>query len=442
MSLFQSTVNRLSPIKSSFEIMVPVVVIEVEMDKAYHKIGHQAKLKGFRAGKIPRKVLERYYRPQAEREVIEAVISAGFRDACDKHDIFPVSTPKVEKCGDIKIGEPLTFTLEVEVKPEVEVKAWEKLEVKVPTYSFEDADIDKKIAEIQKSQASVVEVEDRDIIEDDDLVTCDFKATVKGELNGPLSKQDESIHVGNYGFFPTVEKELIGKKLNESFEVKEIIADNYPNEALRGVEADLTVTPKTIKVMNLPVIDDEFAKDVSDKFETLEELRAAIKEQFEKEKADREEHEKKNNAIDALIQANEFEVPNSLVDRQAQDMAMNYLSQMVQPKQFEKLWQMTGGKFIDDAKPRAKRLIQASMLCDVLAKDHNIVISDEDLEAELDREADRMKVSTSELKTHYKPEDIESMRYRLKSDKVVDMVIEKASLVPEEKSLLENAARN
>lgn len=437
MAEFKSSYKAISSILGEVEITAPGAFIAAEFNKAYQKLSQTVRLKGFRPGKAPRPVLERYYKHQVEHEVQEEVLSQGFQQASLKGDFFPVSRPTLK--GDAHHhpapGADYTFTLEFEVKPEVDVASWEDLPVKTTTYTLDDEAIEKRLTEMQTRQSSVVPVEDRDVVQQDDVVECKAEVTVEGARADNLSNEAAIYHVGGGSAFPAVEQALVGKKIGEDLTVSQVIPEDYANEALQGKEASFALKVSQIKVIQKPELDDEFAKDVDDKFETLADLKNDIREKMASEKDQKESEDKKNGAIDALIEANTIEVPPALIERQAQEMAASYLSRMVDPKQFRNIWDSVGQKFSEDSKPQAKKLLQASMLCEALAKAQGIEVVDADVDAEFEKEAKRLNTTPEKLRTRYKSDDIEGLKYRLRSDKVVDLVISKAKVTTEEKSL-------
>lgn len=437
MAEFKSSYKAISPILGEIEITAPGSFVASEFNKAYQKLAQTVKLKGFRPGKAPRPVLERHYKHQIEHEVQEACFNEGFQQSLQGGVFFPVSQPKLK--GDAhnhpKSGEDYNFVLEVEIKPEVEVKDWENLPVTSVTYKLDDEAVQKRLEEMQNRQSSIVPVENRDVVQQDDVVECQAEVTVDGARADNLSNEAAVYHVGGGSAFPAVEQALVGKKIGEELIVSQVIPEDYANNDLRGKEASFALKISQIKMIHKPALDDEFAKDVGDNFDTLDALKADIREKLAAEKEQRESEEKKNSAIDALIEANTIEVPPALVNRQAQEMAANYLSRMVDPKQFRNIWESVGKKFSEDSKPQAKKLLQASMLCEALAKSQGIEVVDADVDAEFEKEAKRLNTTSEKLRTRYREEDIDGMKYRLRSDKVVDLVISKAKVTVEEKSL-------
>jgi trigger factor len=242
----------------------------------------------------------------------------------------------------------------------------------------------------------------------------------------------QSIEVGSGKFFKEAEQALIQKKVGQKIDVKITVPDNFPEEDFRGKTALLSISIEGIKNRKRPALDDEFAKDVSDRFETLEDLKAAIVASLTEQKTQKEDLEKRNAAVLALIENNFFEVPKSLINRQAEFSASRVLGQMPK-KQAEQIWQKIGQQLIEEAKPQALKTVQASLLCEAIAKMQNIVISPEDIDAELEKEAQRMNITKQRLKSQYKADDFEQLRFRLSNEKALDVVLEHAFIKNVEK---------
>lgn len=260
-----------------------------------------------------------------------------------------------------------------------------------------------------------------------DLVECNYSGEVEGVNIKELSGMNQTIEIGSGRFFAAAEQALIGKKLSEKVNCVITLPDNFQVGSLRGKEASLLIVPSSIRVRKRPTLDDEFAKDVSDEFGSLEALRKAISENLNHNKEEREKEAKRAAALDALIENNPFDLPKSLIHRQAEQQAMRALSSL--PKeQAQTLWTQHGEAMTKEAEPQAIKTIRATFLCDAIAKDQNIDVSDEDVDAEIAKEASRMQVSPSKLKSYYKSEDIEALKRRLAAEKALNLVIEKAEI--------------
>lgn len=428
----KSEVKELSAVECELSVMIPNVAIQMEMDKAYQRLSQQVHIKGFRQGKAPRLILEQYYRGDVEKDVLNKLLKASYTDAINTHALDPIAEPNIEVITAFDPKSDFSYKATVEVKPQIEIKKWQGLTVEAPVFLITDALVNQELEALQERQSTILPVTDRTHIAQGDLVDCNYSGTVDGSHVKSLSKMGQSIEVGSGKFFKEAEQALIQKEVGEKVEVEITFPDNFPEEDFRNKTALLSISIEGIKTRKRPTLDDEFAKDVSDRFETLEDLKTAITASLTEQKVQKEEIEKRNAAVLALIENNAFEVPKSLVERQAEFSASRVLAQMPK-KQAEQIWQKIGQQLIEEAKPQALKTVQASLLCEAIAKMQNIVISPEDIDAELENEARRMNVTKQRLKSHYKADDFEQLRFRLSNEKALDIVLAHAEIKNVEK---------
>ncbi len=429
---YKSEVKELSAVECELSVMIPHSTIQLEMDKAYQRLAQQVRIKGFRQGKAPRHILEQYYRGDVEKDVLNKLLKTSYAYAINTHVLDPVAEPNIEVITPFDSKCDFSYKATVEVKPQIEVKKWQGLVVEAPIFLITDALVARELESLQERQSTILPITDRTHIAQGDLVDCNYSGTVDGSHVKSLSKMGQSIEVGSGKFFKEAEQALIQKEVGEKVEVEITFPDNFPEENFRNKTALLSIAIEGIKTRKKPALDDEFAKDVSDRFETLEDLKTAIIASLTTQKIQNEEIEKRNAAVLALLENNAFEVPKSLIERQAVFSASRVLAQMPK-KQAEQIWQKIGQQLIEEAKPQALKTVQASLLCEAIAKMQNIVVSPEDIEAELEKEAQSMNVTKQRLKSHYQADDFEQLRYRLSNEKALDVVLAHAQIKSVEK---------
>ena len=417
-------------------IIVPGTEVAKELDRAYKELGARVRMKGFRQGKIPRYVLEQYYKADTEQQVLERVVGAGFREAIKVHSIEPVANPEIKAATELLPGMDFTFSAKVEVKPAIEIKEYKGLKLVRTKYEVTDADVEKEITGLRERQAKVAPVEGRDTAQQGDIVETNWSGTVDGEHVKGLSGLSYAIEIGG-GVFPykDAEQALVGKKVGETFTVTVKIADDFRVESARGKDAVLTFNVLGLKSKTLPTLDDEFAKDVAEDVNTLAELRAKIKTELEKVAQRRTEGSQNDAAVDALIEKNPFTVPEALVDRTAENLVVERLQQLP-PQQAEMLWQSQSTRLKEDARPRALRQVRISLILEELLKKEGIEVTDADLEAHYEKIAADMGTSVKSVKQVYKKgRRSDELKAQLGAQRVLDKVIESASWTDQTKGV-------
>ena len=422
-----SEMKQLSSVERELSIVVPGAEVARELDRAYRELSQKVRIKGFRQGKVPRYVLEQYYKADTEQQVLERILGESFRAAVTQHALEPVANPQIQGAGELIAGMDFRYAAKVEVKPAIEIQQWKGLPLKKTRYEVTDADVARELEKLRERQAKVAPVEGREVVQQGDLVETNWSATVEGEPVKGLSGLSTIIAIGA-GSFPYKEAEqaLVGRAIGESVQADSRIPDDFRVEAARGKTAVFTLKILGLKHKTLPALDDEFAKDVSDEFETLAQLQEQVKGQLERLAEQKTSAETRDGAVAALIEKNPFELPNALIERQAEQIAAERLSRLPE-KQAEMIWQAQGARLKEDAKPLATRQVRASLLLQELAKREGVVITDAEIEAHFEKIAADMGSDVQTVRKVYtKNRRLDELRFQLSTGRMLDRVIEEA----------------
>ena len=431
----RSEIKELSPVERELSVVVPGTEVAKELDKAYRQLAQKVKLKGFRQGKVPRYVLEQFYKVDTEAQVLETIVGESFREAVKSHDIEPVANPTIDSANELIAGMDFSYSARVEIKPVIELKEWKQLSIMKTIYEVGDADIDAEVQALRESLAKVVAVEDRDIIQQGDLVEVNWSGTVDGEHVKGLTGVSFVIVVVGGAFYTEAEQALVGKKLNEMFTVDVVLPEAFAVEAVRGKTAQLSIRPLGIKAKTLPAIDDELAKDVSDELESLAQLKDKIRDSLETQAKTRTTNELRDSALTMLIEKNPLEIPGALVERQAEQIAADRLSRLPR-RQAELIWQSQGARLREDARPLAMKQVRAGLLLEELVKREGIEITDADLEAHFEKVAGEMGSTVKAVKGVFKKgQRLDELRFQLATSRMLDRVLEQATVAETTQSI-------
>jgi trigger factor len=425
----QSEIKNLSPVERELSIIIPGSEVAKELDRAYRELSQKVKLKGFRQGKVPRYVLEQNDKADTEQRVVERIVTQSFREAVKTHSIEPVDNPKISGAGELIPGMDFRFQAKVEVKPAISIQQWKGLEIKRTKHSASDGEVDKMLEQMREQQAKVTPVEDRDTVQQGDLVETNWSGTVEGEHVKGLSGISYVIEVGG-GTFPYKEAEqaLVGKKVGETFHVDVKLPADFRVESAREKTADLTIKILGIKHKSLPALDDEFAKDVDESVETLAALKDKLREDLAKTAEARTTAETRDAAVAALIEKNPFDVPQSLIDRQSEQIAIDRLSRLPQ-QQAEMIWQAQHVRLKEDARPIAMRQVRVSLILEELVKAEKIEISDADVDAHIEKVAKDVGSDVKTVRKVYaKGGRLGELKFQLATNRMLDRVIEEAKV--------------
>lgn len=401
---------------------------EAAVEKAYQKNKNKINVQGFRKGKAPRKVIEKMYGTGVFYEdAANIVIPEAYAQAAEESGLEIVSRPEIS-VEQIEAGKPFVFSATVAVKPEVKLGQYKGVEVEKASAEASEEDINAELQKVQEQNSRMIDVDDR-AVEQGDTVTLDFEGFVDGEAFEGGKGEDYELVIGSGSFIPGFEDQLVGAELNVEKEVNVTFPEEYHAKELARKPAVFKCTVKAVKVKELPVLDDEFASDVSD-YDTLEEYKESLKKDILKKKEEAAKTAKENEAVDKAVENAEMELPEAMVQTQAENMVEDFAQRIQgQGLTMEQYMQYTGltpDRMAEQMKPQAVKRIQTRLVLEEIVKAENIQVSDEEVEAELQKMAEMYKMELDKLKEYMGEEEKESMKKDLAVQKAVDLLVENA----------------
>jgi len=417
-----------------------VVQLEIEVDaerfeqglqKAFVKNSKKFNIPGFRRGKAPRYLVEKFYGEQVLYEdAINEVCPEAYDEAVKENDIHPVDRPEID-IKQIGKGQPLVFTAKVTVKPEVELGEYKGVEVTKANALVTDEDVEKEIERIRDRNSRLVAVEDRPA-KSGDTVTIDFEGFVDGKAFEGGKGTDYDLVLGSETFIPGFEDQLIGVSAGESKDVNVAFPEDYHSKELAGKPALFKVTVKEIKVKELPELDDEFAKDVSE-FDTLEEYKADLRKKLTERAEHAAQHENEDNVVAKVVENATVDIPQVMIEKHIDNMVFDFGMRLrYQGLELDKYLEAMGmdmNTFREQFRKRAEQEVKTQLVIEKISKVEAIVPTDEDTENEIKRMAENYKQTAEEFRKHLQPEDIEYIRSTLVAKKTVDFLVENAKLI-------------
>ncbi len=430
-------IEDVSNIKKKLQFEIDAEIVDTQIEKAYRKIGKTAKIKGFRPGKVPQKVLEQYYAPQMEQQVLTGLINDSYFKALVEHKIPAVSDPEIADSSSVEAGQPFTYEALVEVKPEVEAKDYTGLELEKEKYEFNDQVVEDQLREMQESRAQV-EVSERDAARAGDSVVIDFKGFVDGEPFQNGSSEDYLLELGSGSFLPGFEEQLEGMKRGEERDIEVTFPETYGVEELAGKPAVFKVKLHEIKEKVTPELDDEFAKEFG--VETIDQLRERIRENYEKGEKDRIEAELRERLMDALLECNPFEVPESMVEDQLKYMVENAKGRLKAQGLSMEMLGMTDEMFKANYREQAGKQVRGSLLLEAVARQEEIKVDEAEIDGKLTEISEMAGAPLDAVKKHYaSAEARHGLVARIVEDKVFAFLLDKANVNEVEKDALQGA---
>ncbi len=397
---------------------------------AYNKNKTKFNVQGFRKGKAPMSIVEKFY---GEGVFFEDAVNTLFPDAFEaavkEHDLDTVARPEID-VEEIGKGKSLVIIADVAVKPEITLGEYKNLTVEKPDSEVSDEEVEKEIEAMREQNARFVTVEDREVKEKD-MLLIDFNGKVDGvEFEGGQA-ENYSIIVGSNTFIPGFEEQLVGMKLNEEKDLSVKFPEEYHAENLAGKDAVFTVKVNEIKEKELPELDDEFAKDVSE-FDTLEDLKADVKAKLQKTKDEYADRELENKLVKMAAENATVEIPEAMIDSQVENMVYDFEYQLkyqgLDLENYLKFTNMSIEGLKEQMRPDAKSRVLNSLVIEAISKSENIESTEEDLEQELAKMAESYKMEVDKLKSTLRPSDMDYIKDTVVARKTVEFIKGNANL--------------
>lgn len=356
------------------------------LDKAFKKNAKYFKVPGFRNGKVPRVIVEKMYGEEILFDsVIEDNADEAYKNAIEENKLDVVSKPELD-VKQIGKDKDLIYTITVYIKPEATVKKYKGLEIEKFDTKVTKEDIEHELGHIREKNARTITVEDRDL-QENDISTIDFEGFVDGEAFEGGKGENFELTIGSGQFIPGFEEQLVGMKIGEEREINVKFPEEYHAENLCGKDAMFKVKLISIKAKDLPTLDDDFAKDVSE-FDTLEEYKKDIEKKLKEQKESQAKADKETKAIEKLVENTEVNVPDAMVETQIEEMleqfSANLSYQGLDIKTYCKYMGTTVEAFKETLKPQALNDVKLKLALEFVAKNEKVTVDEKQIDEKID----------------------------------------------------------
>ena len=421
-------VENLEHNMAKLTIEVAAEELEKALDSAYQKQKKQISVPGFRKGKVPRAMIEKMYGAGVFYEdAANILMQQTYAGAVDESGVDIVSRPTVE-VTQIEKGQPFIYTAEVAVRPEVTLGKYMGVTVTKIDTSVSDEEVDAELENQRNKNARTVTVTDRPVAEGDTAV-IDFEGFVDGVAFEGGKGENHPLEIGSHTFIDTFEDQLVGKNTGDEVEVNVTFPEKYQAADLAGKPATFKVKINEIKAKELPELDDEFAKDVSE-FDTLAEYKEDVKKNLTEKKAEDARRAKEDAAVDKVIENAQMDIPEAMIETQTRQMLDDFARRMQsQGLSMEQYFQFTGQsveKMMEDMKPQALKRIQTRLVLEKIAEVENIQPTEEEVNEEISKMAEMYKMEADKLKDLIGENEMEQMKKDMAVQKAVTLVADAA----------------
>lgn len=399
----QITVNEVGGLTKKLKIVLPKEDVSRELDAGFRKVKNDAKIKGFRRGKVPRHILEKTYGQQVRAEVAEKLIQETYFDAVEKEKLDVVAHPDIKEPVFEEDGS-FSYEAEVDTRPQFELGEYKGLEIEKVKITVDDTEVDNEIERLRKEMAPLRSVEDR-AAQTGDIAIVDFDGFHEGEQMKEVHGENVNVDIGTGRHGEEFENKLVGMNKGDNSTVDVDFTADSPNPVLAGKKIEFKIDMIDIKERVLPDLDDEFAKDVGEGFETLGALREHVREQIINEKDQAQAGDLLDKIMQKLVEANEFEVPNRLVQFEINE----YIKQTEETLKRGGMTLESAGINREEAEERyretAVKRVRGDFILKKIADLEEIKVQDEDINSGFERIAKQYNMTVPEVKGYFKSRD-------------------------------------
>lgn len=432
-------VEDISSIRKKLTFEVAAEKVDAEIEKAYKKIAKTAKIKGFRPGKIPQKVLEQHFAPQMEEQVLTRLINDSYFQALIDHRIPAVADPEILENTPLERGKPFAYEAQVEVKPEIEPTDYTGLTLQKEKFELDEKVVEGRLEEMRTSRAEM-EVSAREEARKGDFVTIDFEGFIDGEAFDGGKADDFVLELGSGSLIPGFEEQVEGMRRGEEKDVQVAFPENYGNKELAGRPAVFKVRLKEIKEKVLPPLDDEFAKGFG--AENLADLREKLAESYRTQETGRIEGDLRERLVQALIERNPAEVPETMVSGQLDYMLGNIRGRLQQQGMTLEMLGMDEESFRRMYRDAAVGQVRGSLILEAIARREEIRVEGEEIDGRLEKIAQLSNAPLEAVRNYYgKDEARRGLMAQILEEKTVQFLLEKATVLEVDKEILAPQAK-
>ena len=421
-------IENIGPFEKKIFFEIPSDAVSQEMESAYRTLNRNAKLKGFRPGKVPRSILERYYKSQVEEEVLAKLIADSFGKTVEEHHLLPVAEPTVVD-RTFEAGKDFKYTVSLEVKPEVVVDGYLGLEVEKGDISVSEEEVGTQLKAVQDAHAQLKPLEFKRPVQEKDFVILDFEGSLAGKTLEGWSVKDHLVEVGSKTMAGDLDLQVVGLSPNEEKDLVLTLPETYPKKELAGKEINVHLKIKEIKEKILPALDDEFAKDVGD-FNTLADLKTRLRQNLEQEKQNRADQTAREKILSILGEKHPFPMPKSMVERQAQNLIARTELRLAQQGIKIEESTMDRQKLLDSFRPAAEKEVRGSLILEKIAEMEKLSINEPEQEARLAQIAAQLNQRPETVKSYYQKKNLMAdLRAQMLEEKALDFLLSKATMI-------------
>jgi trigger factor len=422
-------VEETGPVERRLHIEIPTTEVDAAFASFFREMGRSSHIKGFRPGKAPRDVLEKYFGERAAHDVLERLVGESLGKAIDEAELDVLGEPRLQPGEPPKQGAPYRYDAEVDIRPAIEIQKVRGLEVKRPALPVPEQDpVEAHLEEARQRQAQLVEEASGTAVARGNVAILDYVGKIDGKPFAGSTAREAQVEVGAGRTFGGFEDQLVGMQVGEERQFDVAMPEDHADESLRGKTVHFEVKLVALKRRELPELDDEFAKDVSS-FATLAELREDLNRRVGEGRAADQKRLERGAVVEALLAANPFPIPTHLVESQVRARIGRMLGQFGNARVSRDGLTQLVERWSQELRPQVESEIRLALLAPVIAKAESIEVSDADVDQQLTQIAEANGRKFAELKREYRERGLlDALRAGILEQKAVEFALDAAKL--------------
>jgi len=419
--------KEVSPIRKDLEVIVAATDVDHHLDQVYKRIGNKARLKGFRPGKVPRSVLEQHFRQDAESEAVRDLINQSYPLALREVGVMPIASPQI-RVTSFGPSQDLAYEAMIEIPPQFEVKGYQGLELSKDKIEVTDQEIADNLKALQDRLTQLTPlIEDRPT-QEKDVIALDYLGTLDGKPVAGFEGKDFLVELGHGYLFPEIEKVLVGAKIGEKRQTRVTLPEAWADKNLAGKSIDYDLTVKQIKQKKVPELNDDFAKDVGP-FESLDALKAKIKEDVARGKEQAAKNKLRRDVIDKLIAENDFMVPEAMIQIEMEDMFRRFEGNLRAQNITLEQAGITVEDFYAKNRDEAIHRVRGALIFDAVARKENIAVTAEEIDKRVEEMAKLAGQQAPVWKKYFREHNmLGRVEGALLEEKALDFVLSRSTM--------------
>lgn len=431
----KTNIEDISSVKKRLNVEIEAKEIDRKVNETYIKYGKIAKIKGFRPGKAPRKILENYYGNQVLEDVTKSLIQETLFEAMEEHKTYPLNMPVVEN-EILKIGENYKYSALFEVRPQFELKDYLGIDVEKETCVVNEEDVDRHLEQIREASGTLRPVEEARVIKEGDVAVISYEGFEGEKAIEGIKSENYPVKIGDKQFFPGAEEAIIGSRKGDKVNITIDFKEDYFHKALAGKRVDLKIDVNDIKEVQLPELDDEFAKSLGGGFETLDRLREKIREDLIAIEGKRIENRLRERLLEKISNGVDFELPDSLVESEIISTLENIKQNLIRSGSSLEKSGLDEEKLKGEIRPGAEKRVKGMLILADIAYKNKLTVEEAELTENFKQMSNETGVDPDTIRKYYESHNlIDNIRQVILKEKTLKYLVENAKVkeVPADK---------